>query len=1352
MTVDVYVDNTVTTRIPPQLIKSDIAGKGAAQIGWGSPGDFDRCLAFARRHGIPKRMQKGFCANLHKLATGEWPGRNAHKSAHSLAIDYLIASMGTYSPITWEGPLAAIEQATGDRRRFPRDTLKYQTFPQPFRWQEHSGMGHNGAVVVGVIEDAKERDVDGKRVVWAHGYFLDPTIVPQVNRAVHELEHGVTGPSVDLDSYTAVLKKNALSGETVADMLRGRQRAATLVSVPAFADLRIKVTRPDAAIVASGATFAVNPGGWRGAPIAPREALFDADDAAKRIEAWANGDPAKMAKMFLWIADSPNDPLIGRSGYRLPWGDIIDDKPYLIYHAVYAAAALLQDAHGGLPAIPDEQKGKLRTVITEIYEELASEFNDPSVIAPWDRQAAAQQASGPPPQDPGGDEYDAYLAAFDAALQEFRGRYTEAKHPRDRRKNDHAGEWVDVPKHDAHGRIKVGSKWVYPPKKGEKGYRSPEQAVRGIAKRGGGSATKRGGRTRVVKKASPDKGSVAPVAVKKVKDTDDHVAALRRLNRQRQKRYLGGLSDDEINKINNKMGGTRLDDDTRDDVETEIIHRLSKTGEAEQAQRRKDERTKERDSRVREIAHDEEGRKKTIVAKKKPETKAPEKTGGSDADREELKQRRQELKQINTMISNSEQRGGKDSKRHKDLLEEREALQRDIDDLESRVGTKAPEKKVVAKKTATKAPEKKTPEKKASETKAPSVSERLTLRSVRDSGDEGLIKSKMAPGAKEQVDDLVERGLLERRGRGRYHITDKGRESLKGHESEEPQAKKTTTKAPEKKTVVVRKKTGEPKEHKLTDSQQRGLEDIRDGGKAHPASRKVLEREGYLDSDGNLTQKGKDHLGIKGETKVPEKKTTVAKKTPKTLDDVRGELDQAKTRDEADAILANVRGQQLKDLARSYHVPVRGTVGDIRISIRERTVGNRLNSKAIREGAVKKTTSEVLKERREARNRENLEFFSKVDDEDKAVQRLRTMNRSELIATFAGIQRLGGTHDPKWSDDELRENILRIIRYDIRDRKRLTDLADRRKRLKAYPERVERADREHRQAVSQGRTRNPRAVSGTYSNTWDDILTEDTGPLGVPVENLTFDSDNTSGGYHVAHGRLIRRNGISYLIEDGPDVMADEVADHLESIHRGLPGGDKYLRAYAWMQGNSPDDDYWKKRFGNPDHVGAASSGDGIMRFWKPGVRTGFEGTRRLANHEFGHNVDSVDARPQGIGSKSQTWQARVERDSHVPFPIGWQWDGVRMPPSKTRGASSREVVWGVSDYGKSSWGEDFAESTDMYLRGPIGTAPQGMGGRVHVYFRDLFPGRTQILDLLFPDIAEKQKELIRLRGPLTYV
>jgi hypothetical protein len=59
-------------------------GKGAAEIGWGHPGDFAKCVtkvqeAIVKDGGkpLPDHEIKGLCSNLHQRATGARPGHAA---------------------------------------------------------------------------------------------------------------------------------------------------------------------------------------------------------------------------------------------------------------------------------------------------------------------------------------------------------------------------------------------------------------------------------------------------------------------------------------------------------------------------------------------------------------------------------------------------------------------------------------------------------------------------------------------------------------------------------------------------------------------------------------------------------------------------------------------------------------------------------------------------------------------------------------------------------------------------------------------------------------------------------------------------------------------------------------------------------------------------------------------------------------------------------------------------------------------------------------------------------------------------------------------------------------------------
>ena len=58
--------------------------EGGRIFRWGTPGDFDRCVRFYTGK-VPEHMLKGFCASLHRLATGAAPGHAPAEQAASAA-------------------------------------------------------------------------------------------------------------------------------------------------------------------------------------------------------------------------------------------------------------------------------------------------------------------------------------------------------------------------------------------------------------------------------------------------------------------------------------------------------------------------------------------------------------------------------------------------------------------------------------------------------------------------------------------------------------------------------------------------------------------------------------------------------------------------------------------------------------------------------------------------------------------------------------------------------------------------------------------------------------------------------------------------------------------------------------------------------------------------------------------------------------------------------------------------------------------------------------------------------------------------------------------------------------------
>jgi hypothetical protein len=295
--------------------------------------------------------------------------------------------------VKWRGMIAPTEVPTGDGRMFAAGKMTHRPTPMPLMVRFGSG-GHEGATVVGKVS----RIFDGPGGYWAEGEFLDPAMVPEVPKAIYMLQEKVMGPSVDLDrDFTVEAIKHPLKPEKKAGIFKEYNViGVTLVPMPAFHQVHMSVDNgEEKALLASIGVdvdswtyFDINSESWKSWPIAPREYTFDADDAVQRIAAWAGigsrePDLGRYASAFLWRNGSQVNDTLAQDSFRLPLADIINGQPYLIYHAVYSAAALLSGAHGGLPNIPDQEKLQMRPVIDEMYGVMAAEFNDANLVSPF---------------------------------------------------------------------------------------------------------------------------------------------------------------------------------------------------------------------------------------------------------------------------------------------------------------------------------------------------------------------------------------------------------------------------------------------------------------------------------------------------------------------------------------------------------------------------------------------------------------------------------------------------------------------------------------------------------------------------------------------------------------------------------------------------------------------------------------------------------------------------------------------------------------------------------------------------------------------------------------------------------
>lgn len=127
---------------------------------------------------------------------------------------------------TWSAVLARLGVPTGDGRIIAPTGGSSRSLPLPMAWQERSGDGHGGSVVVARIETVSI----GDGMVTATGTMLDSAPY----EVVEQLEAGVIGPSVDLDDV-----EYEMDAQERIVITRWRVAGATLVAIPAFADVSL---------------------------------------------------------------------------------------------------------------------------------------------------------------------------------------------------------------------------------------------------------------------------------------------------------------------------------------------------------------------------------------------------------------------------------------------------------------------------------------------------------------------------------------------------------------------------------------------------------------------------------------------------------------------------------------------------------------------------------------------------------------------------------------------------------------------------------------------------------------------------------------------------------------------------------------------------------------------------------------------------------------------------------------------------------------------------------------------------------------------------------------------------------
>lgn len=117
-------------------------------------------------------------------------------------------------------------------------------------------------------------------------------------------------------------------------------------------------------------------------PIADRDTGWDVGAAEAAISQWATNadgdiDFDRYGRAFLY-RNPEADPQT-KQAYKFPVATVVDGELTIVPHAVFAAAARLDQAD-----VSADAKDALRVAIMDLYDQMADEFDDDSLEAPWE--------------------------------------------------------------------------------------------------------------------------------------------------------------------------------------------------------------------------------------------------------------------------------------------------------------------------------------------------------------------------------------------------------------------------------------------------------------------------------------------------------------------------------------------------------------------------------------------------------------------------------------------------------------------------------------------------------------------------------------------------------------------------------------------------------------------------------------------------------------------------------------------------------------------------------------------------------------------------------------------------------
>lgn len=131
-------------------------------------------------------------------------------------------------------------------------------------------------------------------------------------------------------------------------------------------------------------------------PLAPRGRDWNGDQAESRVRQWAteNGevDFSRYFRAFFWRNE--DDPELFGS-YKLGYADVINGELTAVPRGIFAVAAVLQGARGGVDlGTGSGTVDDVKDVVSDWYARMREEFEDESIIPPWEEEMGMSKNKG----------------------------------------------------------------------------------------------------------------------------------------------------------------------------------------------------------------------------------------------------------------------------------------------------------------------------------------------------------------------------------------------------------------------------------------------------------------------------------------------------------------------------------------------------------------------------------------------------------------------------------------------------------------------------------------------------------------------------------------------------------------------------------------------------------------------------------------------------------------------------------------------------------------------------------------------------------------------------------------------